>query len=118
MAVGTLIDYRLRLHGAPVRWRTRIEEWNPQRGFVDAQLSGPYAAWVHRHAFESERGGTRVRDRVEYALPFDPWSRPMHAVFVRPALRRIFTWRQVAIARELGGDGGTLHFGGGSGAAR
>lgn len=25
MGVGTLIEYRLRLHRVPVRWRTRIE---------------------------------------------------------------------------------------------
>jgi len=42
MREGALIEYRLRLHGIPVRWRTRIEEWEPGRRFVDAQLSGPY----------------------------------------------------------------------------
>ncbi|MBA2429885.1 MAG: SRPBCC family protein, partial [Thermoleophilaceae bacterium] len=40
MAPGTLIAYRLRLHGAPIRWLTRIEVWEPGRRFVDVQVSG------------------------------------------------------------------------------
>jgi ligand-binding SRPBCC domain-containing protein len=43
MGVGTLIEYRLRLHGVPVRWRTRIEAWEPPKRFVDVQVKGPYS---------------------------------------------------------------------------
>ena len=28
MTVGTLIDYKLRVHGFPVKWRPRIEIWS------------------------------------------------------------------------------------------
>jgi hypothetical protein len=38
MRPGVLIEYRLRLHGVPVRWRTRIAAWEPPRRFVDVQL--------------------------------------------------------------------------------
>jgi ligand-binding SRPBCC domain-containing protein len=102
MRAGALIDYRLRLMGVPLRWRTRIEEWEPGRAFTDVQLAGPYARWVHRHAFEPRDGGTLVRDRVEYALPLAPLSAPAHALFVGPALRSIFTYRQAAVRRLLG----------------
>ncbi len=47
MQVGTLIDYRLRVHGVPVRWQTLIQEWVPGERFVDVQLRGPYALWHH-----------------------------------------------------------------------
>ncbi len=102
MRDGALIDYQLRLGVLPVRWRTRIERWVPGREFVDVQLRGPYARWVHRHTFTPERGGTRVRDRVEYALPFAPLSEPIHALAVRPLLERIFRHRHAVIARVLG----------------
>lgn len=104
MREGARIDYRLRLHGLPVRWRTRIDRWEPGVAFVDRQLSGPYAQWVHLHTFEPERGGTRLGDRVEYALPLDPLSRPAHALYVRPTIERIFAHRRDVIARVLGPD--------------
>ncbi|MGH2866306.1 MAG: SRPBCC family protein [Solirubrobacteraceae bacterium] len=44
MKVGTLIDYRLRLHGLPRRWTSRIEEWVPGHAFVDRQVKGPLPA--------------------------------------------------------------------------
>lgn len=102
MRPGTIIDYRLALFGIPFSWRTRIEELEPQVRFVDLQLRGPYRLWRHEHAFEDVPGGTLVRDRVEYALPFGPLGDLAHALFVAGALRRIFDHRREVIARRLG----------------
>ncbi len=102
MAVGTEIAYRLRLHGVPVRWRTRIEAFDPPHVFVDAQVSGPYRLWHHTHVFEPDgRGGTLMRDRVRYALPLGPLGAIAHFAFVRRDLRRIFDFRQQAVARRV-----------------
>ena len=102
MHAGTLIEYRIRLGGVPMQWLTRIERWEPVHAFVDVQLRGPYARWVHLHTFTPEGAGTRVRDRVEYALPLAPLSAPVHALFVRPTIERIFRHRHEVIARVLG----------------
>jgi hypothetical protein len=101
---GTLIDYRLALFGVRFRWRTRIEEWEPGRRFVDLQVRGPYALWHHAHAFEDADGGTRMTDRVSYRLPFGPLGELAHPVFVRRTLERIFDFRRDRIARILGAD--------------
>jgi len=102
MRTGALIEYRLRLHGVPVRWRTRIESFDPPHTFVDVQVSGPYKLWHHTHVFEPDgRGGTIMRDRVRYALPFGPLGALAHLMFVRRDLRRIFDFRQKTVARRL-----------------
>lgn len=102
MRVGALIEYRIRLMGVPMGWLTRIDRWESGRAFVDTQLRGPYARWVHLHTFAAVEGGTLVEDRVEYTLPLAPLSHPAHALFVRPMLERIFRHRSEVISRLLG----------------
>jgi ligand-binding SRPBCC domain-containing protein len=94
MAPGTLIDYRLRLFGVPFRWRTRIERFEPGRGFVDAQIRGPYRLWHHTHEFERTAEGTHMRDRVRYALPLGVLGSVAHALAVRRMLDDIFAFRR------------------------
>ncbi len=69
MQKGTLIDYRLRLHGIPLSWRSEITVWDPPHKFVDEQVRGPYRFWHHEHTFDEKDGGTVVRDHVDYAVP-------------------------------------------------
>jgi ligand-binding SRPBCC domain-containing protein len=102
MRPGALIEYRLRLHGVPVRWRTRIAAWEPPRRFVDVQLRGPYVLWQHTHTFEPDGPhAVIIRDRVRYALPLGPLGRLAHALFVRRDLERIFDYRERAVAYAL-----------------
>lgn len=104
MAPGTLIAYRLRLHGAPIRWLTRIEVWEPGRRFVDVQVSGPYALWHHLHEFAPDGdGGTVMRDTVRYGLPFGPFGGLAHAVFVRRDVEAIFDFRREAVRSRIAG---------------
>lgn len=101
MAPGVLIDYRLRLRGVPLRWSSRIEAWEADRGFVDRQVRGPYRLWHHRHEFAAHPAGTIVRDDVRYALPFGPLGRLAHALIVRRDLQRIFDHRRQAVTNAL-----------------
>ncbi len=98
MAVGARIDYRLRLHGLPIRWRSEITAWDPPHGFVDEQRRGPYRVWIHRHRFEARRGGTLVTDHVRYAVPGGLLA---DRLFVRRDLRRIFDYRTAQLHRRF-----------------
>lgn len=100
---GTLIDYRLRVHGVPMRWQTRIEEWSPNRSFVDVQLKGPYARWHHTHDFIPLRGGTLLKDRVIFKLPFGLPGTLVAGRFVRKDVHDIFNYRKEVIHRIFGG---------------
>ena len=99
MAEGTRIEYRLGLFGLPFSWTTLISQWVPGERFVDEQLSGPYAKWVHTHTFFDAPGGTNVRDEVLYRLPLYPLGEVGHPL-VRRQLQRIFRYRGERI-REL-----------------
>jgi ligand-binding SRPBCC domain-containing protein len=90
MQLGTAIDYRIRLHGLPIHWRTEITEWDPPYKFVDTQVRGPYRWWIHEHQFLIEREGTRAADRVDYGITC---GRLAHPLFVKRDLRRIFSYR-------------------------
>ncbi|MCC6405591.1 MAG: SRPBCC family protein [Planctomycetes bacterium] len=105
MRVGTLIDYRIRLGLVPMRWRTRIDVWEPGRRFVDAQLSGPYACWWHEHRFVADGGATKMFDTVFYSPPLGPLGAVANALIVKPKLTRIFAFRETAIAELFRGDG-------------
>jgi ligand-binding SRPBCC domain-containing protein len=95
---GALIDYRLRLHAIPIRWRTRIEVWEPPHRFVDAQVSGPYALWHHTHEFEADGPqATVITDRVRYRIGWGPLGALAQRAVVRRDLERIFDYRRGAI---------------------
>ena len=100
LCTGTRISYRLKLHGLPIRWVSQIDAVEPERLFVDRQLSGPYKLWLHQHSFEADGDDTIVRDLVRYQLPFGLAGAFAHLVFVRRDIERIFEYRQRAI-REL-----------------
>ena len=98
LKAGALIDYRLRVHGLPLRWRTLINVWEPPHRFVDEQLRGPYRQWIHEHTFEARDGGTLARDVVRYAVPFDLLT---HRWLVRPDIEKIFQFRSEALRNRF-----------------
>lgn len=103
LQAGTLLEYRLRLHGVPLRWQTQITTWEPPRRFVDIQANGPFGLWEHTHLFE-EAGdaATVIRDRVRYAIPLGPLGAIAERLFVRRDLKRIFDYRNQVVSERLG----------------
>jgi ligand-binding SRPBCC domain-containing protein len=87
---GTEIDYWLKIRGLPVRWRSKIAEWDPPHRFVDEQLCGPYRKWIHEHRFSEESGGTLCEDSVTYA-PLG--GALINKLFVERDVRQIFAYR-------------------------
>ncbi len=92
LAEGSRVQSRLRLHGIPFGWITRIAAWEPPSRFVDEQLEGPYLRWVHTHVFEeTAQQGTIIRDHVEYAVPSGVL---VERLLERQYLERIFDYRR------------------------
>lgn len=95
---GSLINYRLKVHGIPLGWTSLISSWRPPFSFVDEQVKGPYRVWRHTHSFESTPGGTRVHDHVEYAML---GGRLINDLFVRRDLERVFDYRTEHLPMQL-----------------
>lgn len=99
MRPGTMIDYRIRIRGLPIRWRTEIEVWNPPVRFVDTQVRGPYRRWHHTHEFVEVDGGTLCRDEVEY---WPIGGAVVNFLFVRRDVRKIFDFREQRLRERFG----------------
>lgn len=98
---GSEFTYRLRLHGLPLTWISRITRWEPGTCFVDEQIRGPYALWRHTHTFEDVDGGTLVGDRVRWRLPLAAVSHPLVGPLVQRDVERIFSFRRQRLEHML-----------------
>ena len=106
---GSVLVYRIRLFGVPIRWQSLIEAWEPPARFVDLQVKGPYAYWRHIHEFEEAgEGRTRARDRIDFAIPLGGLGNVAYRLFVARMLARLFDFRAQRLASILGAfaDGG------------
>ena len=95
---GTLIEYQLKLHGIPLKWKSKIGKWEPGTSFVDDQVAGPYKRWNHTHEFIPMSSGTLMRDRVSYTLPLGRIGDLLLSWKLVKDVNRIFTYRRKVIS--------------------
>jgi uncharacterized protein len=98
---GTLIDYKLKIHGVPASWQTLIDEWDPDHRFVDTQLKGPYSLWHHTHLFSDLGKGTLMVDRVRYRLPLGFLGWAVAGAFVKSDVAKIFAYRRMVTGQKI-----------------
>ena len=102
MRAGLTIDYKIRVRGLPIRWRTEIVTWEPPHRFVDVQLHGPYRFWHHTHTFEERDGATLCRDEVRY---WPLGGALVDRLFVRNDVKGIFEFRRKKLTELFGAAG-------------
>ena len=81
---------RVELRVGSVHWVALHTAFERNRLFVDEQVEGPFAKWIHRHEFESVGEATRLTDNVEYLLPGGAAGNFAFAWMVRIGLARMF----------------------------
>ena len=101
---GSLLTYRLRLFGLPIRWQTEIVDWRPPFEFTDVQIEGPYRRWKHTHRLQPVDGGTEIHDHLVYRLPYEPLAGFFAPITVERWLTEIFDYRARQTAARLTGD--------------
>jgi len=98
---GSLIDYKLNIHGVPVRWRTLISAWKKNELFIDEQLKGPYTKWHHVHTFDTVLGGCLLRDEITYRAPGFIFGKLLLSKWISSDVNKIFSYRQEQIQKLL-----------------
>ena len=89
IAVGTRVELRV----VVFHWVAMHTVYEKDRLFVDEQVQGPFAKWVHRHEFSPEGSGTRLTDLIEYLLPGGMLVNALLGWAVRPGLNDMFKHR-------------------------
>ncbi|MDH4347581.1 MAG: TIGR01777 family oxidoreductase [Gemmatimonadota bacterium] len=102
---GTLAEGRVELAlsagGATRRWVARHRDGIPGRLFVDEQVEGPFARWVHTHRFEP-LGPDRCQliDQIAYQLPLGSLG-SLGEGWVERRLARGFRYRHDTLRDDL-----------------
>ncbi len=93
IAAGARVDLRI----GPIRWLALHTVYDANRLFVDEQIEGPFASWVHRHEFEAiDAQTTRLTDRVTFTLPGGPIVNALLGRVVALSLVPMFRFRHQA----------------------
>lgn len=99
-------EVTLEIPFGPIRalWVSRHRDAVPGRKFVDEQVKGPFASWVHTHLFEP-LGASRCRyiDQIDYTLPFGVLGE-LAGGAIRSRLERQFRYRHAVLKEDLAGS--------------
>ena len=93
---------RVGLGPVGLRWVALHRDHLPGQEFVDEQVEGPFAHWVHLHRFTPDgESACRVTDRVEYAPPGGALGAAIAGPLVRRRLERLLAYRHALLASDL-----------------
>lgn len=119
---GAEVRIALSPYGLPLKlsWLSTLSEvvaTGDQRRFTDIQSSGPFAYWKHCHIFEAgapkiagsrgptdiplHKGGTWIKDELEYSMPFSFAGELAHRLFVRKSVEDLFYFRTEALRKNF-----------------
>ncbi len=102
MYEGMIITYKVYpFLGIPSNWVTEITTVKEKSFFIDEQRFGPYKFWHHQHHFKEMNDGIEMEDIITYALPADPFSRPINSLFVGKKVKEIFEFRKEVLKTFL-----------------
>jgi uncharacterized protein (TIGR01777 family) len=98
---GSRVVLEVRVGPVPVRWVAVHRDVTPGRGFVDEQVEGPFAHWVHEHLFAPDRDGCMVTDRITCTPPLGAVGGIFAGPFLRAKLERMLRYRHAVLGADL-----------------
>ncbi|NNG16370.1 MAG: TIGR01777 family protein [Gemmatimonadales bacterium] len=103
---GARLTLRIRQGPLAFRWVAVHRDTIPGRQFVDEQVEGPLAHWIHTHRMDpAEGGGCRMTDRIEYAPPFGLLGAAAGQWCLTPQIDRMLRYRHDVLRGDLAAHG-------------
>lgn len=85
----------------PLKWTAVHRDYVKGKQFVDEQVSGPFAQWVHTHlTFPDGPNTSFLKDHIEYQPPFGPLG-SLASGTIHRKLERTFTFRHRRTRQDL-----------------
>ncbi len=101
LAEGSIADFIIWLGPIPVHWKAKHSDVDPNNGFIDTQVEGPFKYWVHRHSFVViNEGVTEVKDEIQAKFSRHPY-RGMVGRLMWVNLPTLFAFRARKTRQEL-----------------
>jgi uncharacterized protein (TIGR01777 family) len=98
---GARVELRVHTGPLPMTWRLEHRDYIANRQFRDVLLSGPFASWVHTHAFEPDGPhASTLEDHIAYRLPLGALGE-IGQGFAASTLARVFSYRHAMLAHDI-----------------
>lgn len=102
LGVGKRVELKLSTPLGKRRWVAEHTACEEGGGFVDTQLSGPFASWQHSHTFRHiDDRQCELIDEIEYALPAGAVGERLAGDYSQKKLERAFAYRHAVTQSDL-----------------
>ncbi|MBP2648048.1 MAG: Cell division inhibitor [Gemmatimonadetes bacterium] len=104
---GARVVLEVRLGPVPMRWVAVHRDVVQGRRFVDVQVSGPFARWMHEHDMTPDGAGvTVIRDCITCVPPLGAAGAAFATRMLRARLDRMLLYRHTTLAADLAAHAG------------
>jgi ligand-binding SRPBCC domain-containing protein len=90
---------RVELRAGGIIWVALHTAYEKDRLFIDEQVQGPFAKWIHRHEFEDLGVATRLTDSIDFLLPGGEVVNTLFGWIVKLGLHQMFRQRHEVTRR-------------------
>ncbi|MCC7530319.1 MAG: hypothetical protein IT342_17475 [Candidatus Melainabacteria bacterium] len=104
LEMGLKVELVARRFGIPMNMAFEVVEFESDKKFVDRQIKGPFAYWLHEHIFEKlSDGRSAMHDDIDFELPLALASEPFMGRYFDYDLLRMFRYRHEVLQKDLSG---------------
>ena len=105
IGLGQTVTWQGRHFGVLLTHQSVITKYDRPHHFQDVMVKGMFRSFEHDHFFETNKGGTRMRDELRFAAPFGPVGQIAEGLVLRSYLMKFLRQRNAMIRQTAEGTG-------------